>query len=126
MYSTSSRCRPTIRSESWRTSSRRLTSATSPKIFIGRSTATPRPTLQNGSRPTQRPYRHLRRENLLINTRSKNHEREQPEKDRSEQGPGHGCKRPAGGRRDREASFRGLGGGRRLTPQARAAERPRR
>jgi hypothetical protein len=48
----------------------------------------PRPTSQNGSRPTQRPYRHPRRVNLLINTRSKNHEREQPEKDCSEQGPG--------------------------------------
>src|ERR1700738_2923310 len=32
----------------------------------------PRPTSQNGSRLTQRPYRHLRRANLLINTRSKN------------------------------------------------------
>ena len=43
-----------------------------------------RPASQNGSRLTQRPYRHLRRANLLINTRSKNHEREQPRKDRSE------------------------------------------
>jgi hypothetical protein len=29
-----------------------------------------------------------------------------------------------GGCRDREVSFRGLGGGRRLTPQARAAQGP--
>src|SRR5258708_19044028 len=48
-------------SGSWTRSSRRLTSATSPRIFIGFSTATPRPTSRSGSRSTRRPHRRLRR-----------------------------------------------------------------
>jgi hypothetical protein len=53
-----------------------------------------------------------------------NYERDCSKENRAEQGAGDWRKRPAGSCRDREVSFLGLGCGRRLTPQARAAQRP--
>ena len=49
-----SRCQPTTRSASWRTSSRRRTSAMSPRTSIALSTATPRPILPPGSTAGQK------------------------------------------------------------------------
>jgi len=92
------------------------------RTFYGDAAATS----QNGSRLTQRPYRHLRRATFS-----------------STRGPGimsvrnqgktvrnkvlvTGASGLLGVAAIKKFSFRGLGGGRRLTPQARAAQRPRR
>src|ERR1700741_4451217 len=48
------------------------TSATSAKIFIGPSTATPLPTSQNGSRSTQRWPSHLRRTIFFLTRATRN------------------------------------------------------